>query len=163
MLKEAFAILLERLLPAIRAGYGERLVAVAVYGSVARGVMRPDSDVDLLIVARDLPHGRLKRMKEFAAVEEALTDTFLALRSQGIDTTLSPVLKTPDEVLAGSPLFLDMVEDAQLLFDQNDFLNQQLAKLRRRLAELGAKRIWRGNAWFWDLKPDYKPGEVIEL
>jgi hypothetical protein len=31
------------------------------------------------------------------------------------------------------------------------------------LEQLGARRIWRGNAWFWDLKPDYRPGEVFEL
>jgi hypothetical protein len=24
-------------------------------------------------------------------------------------------------------------------------------------------RIWRGNAWLWDLKPDYQPGDVFEL
>jgi hypothetical protein len=27
----------------------------------------------------------------------------------------------------------------------------------------GARRIWCGNAWYWDLKPDYRPGEVFEL
>jgi hypothetical protein len=26
-----------------------------------------------------------------------------------------------------------------------------------------AKRVWKGSAWYWDLKPDYRPGDVIEL
>jgi hypothetical protein len=38
-----------------------------------------------------------------------------------------------------------------------------LEKLRKRLTELGAKRVWRGNAWYWILKPDLRPGEVFEL
>ena len=33
----------------------------------------------------------------------------------------------------------------------------------RSLEKLGARRIWRGEAWMWDLKPDYKVGEVFEL
>ncbi|MCY4660185.1 MAG: hypothetical protein OXF93_10300 [Acidobacteria bacterium] len=27
----------------------------------------------------------------------------------------------------------------------------------------GACRLWLGNAWYWDLKPDYKPGDVFDL
>jgi hypothetical protein len=76
---------------------------------------------------------------------------------------LSPVFKTPAEVELGSPLFLDMVQDARILHDPDGLLAARLDRLRARLAELGARRIWRGNAWYWDLKPDLKPGEVITL
>ena len=56
-----------------------------------------------------------------------------------------------------------MVEDAKMLFDRRHFFEGVLERLRKRLKELGAKRIWQGNAWYWDLKPDYKPGDIIEL
>jgi hypothetical protein len=56
-----------------------------------------------------------------------------------------------------------MVEDASILFDRNGFFSKILDRLRARLKELGAKRVWKGNIWYWVLKPDYKPGEVIEL
>jgi hypothetical protein len=56
-----------------------------------------------------------------------------------------------------------MLEDARLLVDREAFLAQAFEQFRARLARLGARRIWRGNAWFWDLKPDYKPGEVFTL
>lgn len=39
--------------------YGDRLVSLAVFGSTARGTMRPDSDIDLLLVVDPLPDGRL--------------------------------------------------------------------------------------------------------
>lgn len=77
--------------------------------------------------------------------------------------TLSAVLKTPEEVQKGSPLFLDMVEDAELLYDRGGFFQGVLQRLRRRLKELGAKRVFRGTRWYWVLKPDIKPGEVFEL
>lgn len=58
---------------------------------------------------------------------------------------------------------LDMVEDARILYDKNAFFSKRLKRLRKRLKELGAKRVWKGNVWSWVLKPDYQPGEVIEL
>ncbi|WP_447979710.1 nucleotidyltransferase domain-containing protein [Candidatus Nitrospira bockiana] len=163
MLQEAFEDLLKETVKAIQSHYGDRLVTVAVYGSVGRGTMRFDSDIDLLIIARGLPNGRWTRAREFDAVEEVLEPAFMDARRHGIDTKLSVVLKTPEEAEAGSPLFLDMTEDAQLLYDRDDFFARRLERLRGRLRQLGSKRIWRGNMWYWDLKPDYKPGEVFEL
>jgi hypothetical protein len=58
---------------------------------------------------------------------------------------------------------LDMVDDLVILKDPQGVLGEAMDRLRRRLAALGAKRIWRGNAWYWDLKPDYRIGEVFEL
>ena len=43
------------------------------------------------------------------------------------------------------------------------FLAEYLTRLQARLRELGARRIRRGNAWYWELKPDLKPGEVFTL
>ena len=76
---------------------------------------------------------------------------------------LSPVFKTPAEVEAGSPLFLDMIDDARLLHDTDGFFRRYLDGFRRRLQVLGSRRIWLGNAWYWELKPDLKPGEVFTL
>lgn len=163
MLKESFDELVDQMVSAVRALYGDRLISVVLYGSVARGTMRHDSDMDVLIVAQDLPNGRLHRIREFEAVEERLAESFRRAASHGVTTSLSAVLKTPDELQAGSPLFLDMVEDARVLYDRDGAFKRRIDLLRHRLAQLGAKRIWKANAWYWDLKPDYRPGEVFEL
>lgn len=162
-LHEAFTSLQQRVLEAAKTVYGDRLVSVVVYGSVARGTMRFDSDVDLLIVAKDLPQGRGNRMREFAAVEALVEPELRRLVRQGVTTDLSPVFKTPETVEAGSPLFFDMVEDADILFDREGFFQKRLDRLRKRMAELGSQRVWLGNAWYWILKPDLKPGEIFEL
>jgi predicted nucleotidyltransferase len=155
--------MLAQVLAACQQQYGDRLVSMAVFGSVGRGTPRLDSDLDVLIVAEGLPDGRLQRMAEFRSVEMVLAPHMAEARAVGLMSELSPVIKTPSEVLQGSPLFLDMVEDARLLYDRAGFLRSALDQFKARLDRLGARRIWRGNAWFWDLKPDYKPGEVIEL
>ena len=43
---------------------------MVVYGSVARDEARKDSDIDLLIIARDLPKRRLKRQDLFIEFEK---------------------------------------------------------------------------------------------
>ncbi len=148
---------------ACEARYGPRLVALAVFGSVGRGTPRPDSDVDLLLVADPLPDGRLARMAEFQEVETALEPRLAEARRHGLHPSLAPIIKTPAEVALGSPLFLDMIEDARILHDRHGFLERAFADLRSRLERLGARRVWRGDAWYWDLKPDYQPGEVFEI
>lgn len=163
MLKESFERLFGEILNALQENYGERLVSLAVFGSVARGTQRPDSDVDLLVVCNPLPPGRMRRIAEFEEVEKILAPALSDLERQGISTFLSPVLKTPAEMDRGSVFYVDLVEDARLLYDRGDFLKGFLARLRRRLEQLGARRIRRGNAWYWDLKPDFKPGEIFEL
>jgi len=149
--------LLNRLTNLCKEHYGERLISLAVFGSVGRGTQRPDSDIDLLLVIKDLPVGRIARVKEFSAIEAAL-----GIASKG-RVELSPVFKTPEEIGNGSPLLLDMVEDARVLFDRDDFFKNTLENLKERLQRLGARRIWQGNVWYWDLKPDYKQGEIFEI
>jgi len=162
-LRERFDQLLEDLWAASEGVYRARLVSLAVFGSVGRSTPRPDSDIDLLLVADPLPDGRMQRVAEFEEVERRLQDSLASARRAGVETRLSPVFKTPREIQERSPLLLDLVHDARILVDREGFLQGILQGLRERLAELGAQRIWRGNAWYWDLKPDYRQGEVFEL
>jgi len=162
-LKERYEEILRRLGEGLQAHYGPRLVSVAVFGSVGRGTQREDSDIDLLIVVRGLPRGRTARVEEFLPVEQRLEAWLAPPRAELMPVALSPVLKTPEEVEAGSPLFLDMVEDARILHDEDGFLAAYLEGLRQRLVALGSRRVWRGSTWHWVLKPDLKPGETITL
>ncbi|MBI5302908.1 MAG: nucleotidyltransferase domain-containing protein [Chloroflexi bacterium] len=155
--------LLDALLAACRQYYAARLVSLVIFGSVGRGTPRPDSDVDILIIADDLPVGRLSRVNEFRSVEDTLKPILADLYSAGRHVELSPVFKTREELAQGSPLLLDMIQDARVLYDRAGFFITTLAQFQARLEKLHARRIWRGNAWLWDLKPDYRVGEVFEL
>src|ERR1051325_10870164 len=148
MLKESFERLLQQTLESVSQHYGERLVRFAVFGSVARCTQRPDSDVDLLLVCEPLPSGRMRRIAEFEAVEGSVAPLLSDLAHQGISTFLSPVIKTPPEVERGAVFYVDFVDDARILYDRNDFLKLFLQRLRRRLNELGARRIRHGSSWY---------------
>ena len=151
------------LLDACRSHYGDRLIALALFGSVGRGTAGPESDVDLFLVASPLPDGRIARAAEFETVERALNPWLDEAHRAGLAPRFSPVFKTPEELAHGTPLLLDMIDDARILTDERGELRRALERLRSRLEKLGARRLWRGNAWVWDLKPDYRPGEIFEL
>jgi len=154
---------LNELVGRLRDGFGDRLVSVALYGSWARGDARTDSDVDLLIVLRDPPQGRFARDREVFPVlrqaEERLAET---AGNDGVPV-ISAIVKSVDEASYHSPLYLDMVEDAVLLEDKDGFLNGIFGEIRVNLDRLGARRIRFGDGWYWDLKPDYVFGDVIEI
>lgn len=163
MLHERFNAILDTARQACLTHYAARLVSLAVFGSAARGTMRPDSDVDLLVVVSELPRGRLARVRDFEAVEAATAGVLSSAEREGIRTALSPVLKTPEEVWKGSLLFLDMVDQAAILFDREHFLRRYLEGLRARLAALGARRVYRRGGYYWLLKPGLTPGEDLRL
>ncbi|MEW6448689.1 MAG: nucleotidyltransferase domain-containing protein [Bacillota bacterium] len=55
MYLQEFERILETVYSTVQEVYRNRLVSVAVFGSVGRRTPRPDSNIDLLIVAEDLP------------------------------------------------------------------------------------------------------------
>lgn len=154
----------DALLAACRDIYRHRLVSLAIFGSWARRAATPASDVDVLLVAEPLPPGRMKRVIEFEAVEERTEDVRRSLWPQDhCLPQLSPVIKTRKEVLAGSPLFLDMTESCDLLCDKDGFLGGYLDQLRRRMQAHGSRKHWVKGGYYWEYKPGAKPLQVIEL
>ena len=163
MIKEPYATLLNNMIKIMKEEFKDDLISVVVYGSVARGDNRNDSDVDLLIIMKNLPKdSMLKRIRLFETkVEDKLNlDEYWKM---GYYISLSPVLKTPEEAEKFSPLYLDMVYDAVILYDRNYFFTRILQKLRDRLKELGAERVRMGKKWYWVLKKDSRFGETVEL
>ena len=161
--RPAYEAIVAALPQAALAVYGARLRALVLFGSVARGSARPDSDIDLLIVATPLPQGRLARVAEFEAMEARLAAPLAAARRSGAHPFLSPLIKTPEEMEAGSPVHLDMPWEAKILWEKDATASAYFARLKAKLAAYGARRIARGGAHYWLLKPDARPGEPIAL
>lgn len=71
---------------------------------------------------------------------------------------------TPQEASRVHPFYLGMLSGHELLHDRAGFFAAVLERLRRRLAELGSRRLVDEDGHeYWDLKPDWKPGDVVEL
>lgn len=157
---EAARVITEALLGLL----GERLVSVVLYGSVSRMEVHELSDIDLLIVLDNAPMSRFERLKIFEEAERRVEEKLERLeRRHGVRIDFSPIIKSREEAGKFTPLYLDLTEDGVILYDREGFMKSVLGRVRRRLLELGAKRVWRGKKWYWVLKPRIKPGEVIEI
>ena len=155
--------LTDALLTEVRAEIGDRLTAVVLYCSVARGEAHRWSDIDLFVV----------HCGDRETVSEAFLHAKLRLRDQplagelterGVPTVPVAVYRSEEELVDTPWLMLDMTHHGILLFDPRGVLGRKLARLRARLEELGSRRIELDDgSWYWDLKPDLRPGEVVTL
>jgi predicted nucleotidyltransferase len=158
---------LDLLMAAARDLYGDHLRSVVLYGSVARGGFGPGSDVDLLVVLDRSPLTWGKRISQFirgivalAEVEHAAAE----LRQSELPSRVEPIVLTEAELVAHPPLLLDLTEDAVVLEDASGVFRREIGRVRDRLAELGARRVWLGpDRWYWQLTPEIEPGQVITI
>ena len=141
------------------ADFGEGLVSIVLFGSVARQQARPTSDIDLVLVADGLPRRLADRRRPFL---ESWERTRAAQGLPFVQWNL--IVKSTAEARARVPLYLDIVEDGILILDRGRFFEGVLAGMRARMRELGSRRVFLDDGtWYWDLKPDYRFGEVVEI
>ncbi len=136
--------------------FGGDFVSLALFGSRARGDNKVDSDADFIAVVRDLPAGQYPRWK----LLHPLTDR---VRDETGVPFISTVDYTPEAARQRRLLYLDMTEDAVIVFDRDGFFESVLEDMASRMKELGSVRKWVGDKWYWVIKPDSKPGERIEI
>lgn len=161
--KTAFDAIVAALPDAARAVYGERLKALVLFGSVARGTQRPDSDIDLLLIADPLPASRMARNIEFEGVEAILAPQRREAMRRGVYAEFSPLIRTPAEMEVGSFVFLDIPAEGRFLYDPQDIARGYFDRLAARLKTQGAERREIDGSPYWLLKPSAKPGEPIPL
>jgi predicted nucleotidyltransferase len=130
---------------ALRQGLGERLAAVVLYGSRARGDARADSDWDLLVIAEDLPRGVMDRQQFFAQAlwkHCRIAVSILARTPQGFESHLPS-------------LYLDIALDGQILYDPQEYAARKLATVHQLIGRLGLyrERTEAGDLWRWQQEP----------
>lgn len=132
---------------ALRRGLGEDLVSVVLFGSRARGEAVPESDWDLLVLARRLPEKTLERHFHLKRMFPEAWRGRIAL-----------LAKTLEEFEARlPPLYLDIALDGVVLHDTADYMAQRLAGLRNLLERRGLsrERADREMAWRWKQFPGF--------
>jgi nucleotidyltransferase-like protein len=119
----------------------ERLVGVVLYGSRARGDAREDSDVDLFLLAEDLPGDLWERARLLHFHSEQPRQPDASIRA------LTPAEYARDL----SALDLDIAIDGRVLWDRDGYTASRLALIRQRLDEAGHYRTadlrWQWRKW----------------
>lgn len=144
---------------------GDSVLSVVLYGSVARGNATTESDVDLLLVLEKAPPVFRERIQLLLPILRHLRRRacWAELVAQRIFPSPNVVILSRREADQNLPLYLDMIEEARILLDRGHFFSHRLDKLQDRLRQLGARKIRRDSGWYWDLKPNLEPDEVLVL
>lgn len=124
MAKKAAKGLAERL--------GAKVVAVALFGSAARGEAGKESDVDLFVVVKGLPRGLDRRFKIYDAAYRAIKGDITV-----IDVDEDDLFR---EDLRVTPLLLNVAWDGIILHDPTGRLAELFKRTRKIVERAGLKR-----------------------
>ncbi len=142
--------------------FGPKLWSIVLFGSLARGSAKDESDIDLLVVVEDLPEKYSERVKVIGRVVYCYQlDQLIQWlwREKGVYATPNILLITPEEAEVTQPFYLDIVDEGIVIFDRGNFMAKKFGKLRGKLKEIGAMKVLEPDgSWYWIL-PD-KIGDV---
>jgi predicted nucleotidyltransferase len=146
---------LRELVQRLRTDLNQALVTVCLFGSQVDGAA-PERDIDLLVIWDGAPDRRWGRGDRIRAAASAV--------SPRLEAWLSPIVLTPEEARDFKPYYLGILDRHRLLFDRERFFATVLDRLRRRLAEMGARRLTDPDGFvYWDLAPNWQPGDEVIL
>jgi hypothetical protein len=155
--------LADRVIAEYRDTLGGDLLAVACFGSVVRGKPSSESDLDLYVVT----HGEVtnpvdQRLDLLGRIRSS--PEYQTLLREGYHPDPMPIFHTATKLTTHPWILLDIVDHGVILFDPEGVLAREFEAVRTRLRELGSQRIQRQDgSWYWDLKPDWRPGEIVAL
>jgi len=146
---------IEEYLDKLHSNFGEKIVGVLLFGSVARGEAKPlkkyESDIDLIVLIRGIPENISERLMLKAKL---VLDLRLGSRVQGF---WMPPEELPRLVGARTGYIMDALTEGILLYDPEQIIEESKKTLERELRERGVEKKKYG--WVWPLKA----GEIIKL
>jgi len=132
--------------------FGERLESLVLFGSVARGDWKKDSDVDLLVVAEGFqdPMKALDELLEAKLELKRAPEYRLALE-EGFHPNIQHYPLSPSELPSMPRILLDAVFDGIAIYDRGAF-GRAAKVLRDRLSETASYQVKFPNGrWYWVL------------
>jgi len=127
----------------LRDKFREQLVAVVIYGSHARGTARPRSDIDLLVVVRELP-------RDWRAIHR-LEDEW-ARHGRRFGRRFQVMLASPqdveDSVECAAPLMLEIHGSYKIILDPSGSFRDSMMYMGRLMRE---RRIRMRRPGVWEV------------
>jgi len=161
-----YADLINRYCEILYDQYHDRLVSVALFGSIARGNWDKNSDIDLIVISEGWQNTPIwKRIGELQNLRRALSRTpeFKSAIEKGFTPNIQHYPLDISEASKFHRIYIDASVDAIILYDKQDFLKHLLNNLRIKLEQQGARRVTApGKGHYWILK-EVKLGEAFAL
>lgn len=162
---ENYKVILSDFIELLRESFKDNIVSAVLYGSVAKGEARKESDIDICLIFKSLPRSRHKRTLLIFPIIKALRekDSYKTLYSDGYLPEIAPILYTIKETVDTKPIFLDMVEDGIILLDDGTF-KRKMQQIKERMRSLGTHKVVLENGdYYWILKPGLRLSEEVSI
>jgi predicted nucleotidyltransferase len=133
--------MIDKVIKDIKTVFGRNLVSVVLFGSYAAGKQKDVSDIDILVVADNLPLSRKERL----SIIFSICQKYL-LKGK----TVSIILRSKDEIKNGfeyyNPLLLSISENYKLLYDRGNYFLKLLKSIKNKIAK---KEIQKFSDFSW--------------
>lgn len=127
--------------------FKSRIIGVILFGSVAKGNAKPfssaESDIDLIVVIRNLPN-----------IQDRIIMISKLVRELELPSIIQAIYMTPEELeshiksMAG--WIINAMIDGIILYDTGNFLTGLRERLLKELEEKGVERTSYG--WVWPIR-----------
>lgn len=142
---------------------GQSVLGIVIFGSVARDEVRADSDIDMLTLIEYREPG-IEEVTTKLSVDSQDWPENLKLEHEGIRTRVYNIYKTLPELAENPLILLDIADHGKILYERDNSMSGLLDRFMTKLKELGTRKIvFDDGKWAWDLKPDWVPGEIVDL
>jgi len=160
-----FRAVLKRFCEDLLNHYGDNLIGLLLFGSVAIGKWGKDSDIDLLVVLRTFKRNRRETMRELLEIRGDLkrTQEYQDSVAKGYYPIIEIYPLELEESKRFRRMYLDALTEGIVIFERESFLTNLIREFEERLRKIGARRIeMPGVGHYWVLG-NLKAGEVLDL
>lgn len=116
----------------------DHLVAVALFGSAARGEAGERSDLDFLVVLRGIPKTLQRRYEVYKPIHDAVTTQFGRTSDVTVIDLDEEFIENDDVEITS--LMLNIASDANVIYDPDGKLASFLARVRKLIDAAGLER-----------------------
>ena len=127
----------------------EKVMGIMLFGSVARGLYRKDSDIDVLIAIRG---NAINCIDEIEESIDGVEELRAPLVQMGFYLRIRPLILSLEDLKIFRPIYLSIVDEGVILFERRDALTNFMTdikrdiKWRREIAEGGVVLKWKTKA-----------------
>ena len=141
MIRDKFNELINIIFEKTKDFYKDNLISFIVFGSCGRDTPTNESDIDILIILNEINFNRMKRMKIFYEnVEKKIENEIKNYEKYNINTYISPIIRSKEEVKYGSPLYIEMILGVKIIYDKDNFFKNYLKRLENKLNKLKSSK-----------------------
>lgn len=126
----------------IKQKFGENVLSIVLFGSVARGDFTENSDIDLLVIARNLPDNWRDRDEIVLELAEIGFEY-----GRPVHITLADEHEMEASIEHGAPLAFGLHDTNRIAFGRDGFFEKLMEKFNDNMKRWGVRKI-RNGEWF---------------